>query len=275
MRVGGRRRNDGPQGRRVCIICSELWRRDKRRRDGRGRFGKAPLDIAQNLGRAAGGGFDPRRRRCVIRAGKDGAGLVAIQRNGNSLGTFLRGEDRGRDVEFRLDDHARRDRHRFGSEEQGFFRRAPTHQRVNDNRAAMHLGAAPRVHGGGGAEIVALIDPRQHLAALKGAETDIGGERHQRVELRLSERRIDNLRHGLLNSVEIIAQQRLGVVAADYGIGARGLGVAIADRPAILADPGRAGAKAFKAFDQGQALGRNPPGRRHGCLVSTRTHYCA
>ncbi len=83
-----------------------------------------------------------------------------------------------------------------------------------------------------------LVEPQQHRGASKLIHADVHRERGQGVELVLGQRGEDQLVQGDRDFAEVIEQQRRGVVLIDPYALARRTGMAIADRPAPIRQPG-------------------------------------
>ena len=83
-----------------------------------------------------------------------------------------------------------------GGQEQELLGRAAAHQGVDHDPLAADVGLAPQLHGAGGLQQRALVEPLEHTASCrKLSSADIEDEGAQRVELVLGQRREHLLVH--------------------------------------------------------------------------------
>jgi hypothetical protein len=137
-----------------------------------------------------------------------------------------------------------------GRQEQGLLGRAATDQGVDDDTLAFEVGLAPHLHGAGGLQQLALVDPAQDRRAAEVVDPDIESEAAQGVELVLRQRRVAVLVHRMGHVDQIVHQQGFSIRLRHLGAFAGGQGVAIADRPASIRKLGGFAPVAFERLDQ-------------------------
>ncbi len=138
-------------------------------------------------------------------------------------------------------------------------------QGVEHDRLALEVHPAPHLHGAGRLQQVALVQPAQHVGMAEVVEPDVEHEAAEGVELVLAQGRVDPVIDRAANLHEVVDQQRFGVRLGDLGALAGGLGMAVADGPAAVFQPGRGPAIALEALDQIK--------RGAGCLLARFHRY--
>ena len=113
---------------------------------------------------------------------------------------------------------------------------------------------------------------REYVRGIEGLQTDIEGERDERIELVLAQRREHLLRQMVLDPLQIVkAQDQFRIKGADGQASACGLCMPVTDQPFAIRQAACARTKTFETLDEFDSLvGRaHLTGQKHGSRFGT------